>query len=129
MILFFKTPQNSVIATEVDHQLSTEEKNELCWLYGNAETLDQETLDGYFVGPRREMVTPWSTNAVEITQNMNLKGITRIEEYFPVDSKEADHDPMLQRMYEGLDQDISTVNIQPQPIKRVENLEEYNDEE
>ena len=129
MILFFKTPQNSVIATEVDHQLSTEEKNELCWLYGNADALDADVLEGFFVGPRREMVTPWSTNAVEITQNMNLKGITRIEEYFPVDSKDAEHDPMLQRMYEGLDQSIFTVNIQPQPIKRVENLEEYNEQE
>ena len=129
MILFFKTPQNSVIATEVDHQLSTEEKNELCWLYGNADVLDADVLEGFFVGPRREMVTPWSTNAVEITQNMNLKGITRIEEYFPVDSKDAEHDPMLQRMYEGLDQSIFTVNIQPQPIKRVENLEEYNEQE
>lgn len=36
MILFFKTPQQSVIATEVDHQLSNDEVNELCWLYGGA---------------------------------------------------------------------------------------------
>ena len=75
------------------------------------------------------MRTPWSTKAVEITQNMSLRGISRIEEYFPVASKDADHDPMLQRMYEGLDQSIFTVNIEPQPIKRVENLEEYNEQE
>ena len=84
MILFFKTPSESVIATEVDHQLSQEEVNELCWLYGDAELIKADKVEGYFVGPRREMVTPWSTNAVEITQNMNLKGISRIEEYFPV---------------------------------------------
>ena len=129
MILFFKTPTESVIATEVDHQLSQEEIKELCWLYGDATPVEADHVDGYFVGPRREMITPWSTNAVEITQNMNLKGVSRIEEYFPVSSREADHDPMLQRMYEGLDQTVFTVNHKPEPIKHVDNLEEYNEQE
>ena len=102
MILFFKTPQASVIATQVDHPLSDDEAKELSWLYGNAECLSDSSLAGYYVGPRREMVTPWSTNAVEITQNMGISGIRRIEEYFPVDSPDAEHDPMLQRMYNGL---------------------------
>jgi phosphoribosylformylglycinamidine synthase len=129
MILFFKTPQQSVIATEVDHQLNTQEIDELCWLYGGATLEQAEKLEGNFVGPRREMVTPWSTNAVEITQNMNLSGISRIEEYFAVSSEDAEHDPMLQRMYKGLDQNIFTINIKPEPIKHVENLEEYNEQE
>ncbi len=129
MILFFRTPQQSVIATETDHQLGQDETKELCWLYGGATPIDAGRLDGYFVGPRREMVTPWSTNAVEITQNMNLSGITRIEEYFPVSSPDADHDPMLQRMYDGLDQTVFTVAHEPEPIKHVENLEEYNEQE
>ncbi len=129
MILFFKTPQRSVIAVEADHQLTAEEVQKLCWLFGEAELMEGETQEGFFVGPRREMVTPWSTNAVEITQNMNLQGISRIEEYFPVESRDADHDPMLQRMYEGLNQRIFTVNIQPEPIKLVDNLEEYNEQE
>ncbi|MBR1934326.1 MAG: phosphoribosylformylglycinamidine synthase [Prevotella sp.] len=126
MILFFKTPQQSVIATEVDHQLTPNEVQELCWLYGDATLLEGERVEGSFIGPRREMVTPWSTNAVEITQNMSLKGIQRIEEYFPgADS----FDPMLQRKYDGLDQGIFTINLKPEPIKHVENLEEYNEQE
>lgn len=129
MILFFKTPQETIIATEMDHQPSQDETNKLCWLFGGAECIDTQQLDGIYVGPRREMVTPWSTNAVEITENMNLSGITRIEEYFPVSSKEATHDPMLQRMYEGLDQRLFTVNREPEPIRHVENLEQYNEEE
>lgn len=129
MILFFKTPQETIIATEMDHQPSQEETSKLCWLFGGAECIDTQQLDGIYVGPRREMVTPWSTNAVEITENMNLSGITRIEEYFPVSSKEATHDPMLQRMYEKLDQRLFTVNREPEPIKHVENLEQYNEEE
>ena len=129
MILFFRTSQKSVIATEANHKLAQNEIDELSWLYGDAKLEESESLDGYFVGPRREMITPWSTNAVEITQNMNLHGILRIEEYFPVDSKDAEHDPMLQRMYDGLNQDIFTVNHQPEPIKHVEDLEVYNEQE
>ena len=129
MVIFFKTPADTIIATQADHQLTADEQKELSWLYSNAQPIDSETLEGFFVGPRREMITPWSTNAVEITQNMGLKGIMRIEEYYPVSSAEAEHDTMLQRMYEGLDQNIFTVNIQPEPIKHVENLEEYNEQE
>lgn len=129
MILFFKTPQKSVIATEVDHQLAQDEIDELCWLYGNAEPVSADTMEGLYIGPRREMITPWSTNAVEITQNMSLNGISRIEEYFPVESEDAEHDPMLQRMYKGLDQRVFTVDHRPEPIKHVENLEEYNEQE
>ncbi len=129
MIYFFQTPAKSIVATSVDHELSADEVTRLCWLYGEATLLSDQTLTGFFVGPRREMITPWSTNAVEITQNMAIGGVQRIEEYFPVDSAEADHDPMLQRMYKGLDQDIFTVNIKPAPILSIENLEAYNEQE
>ncbi len=129
MILFFKTPQQSVIATEVDHTLTADEVKELCWLYGEAELVETQVLDGCYVGPRREMITPWSTNAVEITQNMNLHGIKRIEEYFPVANKDAEYDPMLQRMYEGLNQEIFTINLQPAAIRQIEDLETYNEAE
>ena len=147
-IYFFKTPAGSVIATQADHQLTQDEVQKLCWLYGEATLMEGSTVEGQFIGPRREMVTPWSTNAVEITQNMAMKGITRIEEYFPapLSSPEGDtntcnsneapsgavggaFDPMLQRHYDGLDQNIFTVNIKPEPIKYVDNLEEYNEQE
>ena len=74
------------------------------------------------------MVTPWSTNAVEITQNMNLNGISRIEEYFPTTAEE-EHDPMLQRVYDGLDDTLFTVNHTPEPIRTVDNLDAYNEQE
>jgi phosphoribosylformylglycinamidine synthase len=129
MILFFKTQKDHVIATEVDHRPNRQETDELCWLYGDATCLEDRELKGFYVGPRREMITPWSTNAVEITQNMSLGGISRIEEYFPVSSEEAGYDPMLQRMYKGLDQHIFTVNHDPEPIRYVDNIEQYNEEE
>ena len=131
-IFFFRTPQQSIIATQADHQLNPEEVQKLCWLYGDATFLDVHTIDGQFVGPRREMITPWSTNAVEITQNMAIQGIRRIEEYIQVSPQgdvEGLYDPMLQRLYKGLDQQIFTVDIEPAPILTIENLEEYNEQE
>ena len=129
MILFFKTQKETVIATEVNHQLNDDETAKLAWLYGDATLMETRELEGFYVGPRREMVTPWSTNAVEITQNMNLNGISRIEEFFPVASRNADYDPMLQRMYEGIGQEVFCVDSQPEPVKHVDNLEEYNEKE
>ena len=129
VITFFKTPAQSIIATQADHALSQDEISKLSWLYGQALPIAEDELTGWFVGPRREMITPWSTNAVEITQNMNLSGIARIEEYFPVQGEDAGHDPMLQRMYHGLGQDIFAVDIQPAPIREIEDLETYNEQE
>ena len=129
MILFFRTPNQNVIATNTNQALSAEDIQKLCWLYGEATVENEENLQGCFIGPRREMITPWSTNAVEITQNMGLEGILRIEEYFPVKDENAEYDPMLQRMYKGLNQDIFTIDIKPQPIIYIENLEEYNEKE
>ena len=129
MISFFKTTAGSVIAVQMQESLPQENIDALCWLFGGATALKEDNVNGFFIGPRREMITPWSTNAVEITQNMGIKGVERIEEYFPVDSEKADYDPMLQRMYKGLDAHIFEVNIKPAPIKIIENIEEYNEEE
>ena len=129
MILFFRTPQQSVIAVESEQALAAADSDKLCWLFGNATPDGNEKLTGYFVGPRREMITPWSTNAVEITQNMGLSGIARIEEYFPVENEEAEYDPMLQRMYKGLDQEVFTTHRQPEPIVHIDDLEAYNEQE
>ncbi len=129
MIQFFKTTGGSVIAAECDSALTAKNLDALCWLFGNATVEKATAMDGFFIGPRREMVTPWSTNAVEITQNMNINGLTRIEEYFPVSSEEADYDPMLQRMYRGLDQNVFKTERKPEPIRFVDNIEEENDKE
>ena len=129
MITFFRTKEDNIIATESAQALSKEDIEKLSWLYGEATALEDECLEGNFVGPRREMITPWSTNAVEITQNMAISGIRRIEEYIPVDSDKPSCDPMLQRYYQGLNQDIFTINIAPAPIENITDLEAYNEQE
>ena len=129
MILFFLASYDTVIATEIDHNPTKEEVEKLSWLYGDAKVMNDKELSGYYLGPRREMITPWSTNAVEITQNMGISGISRIEEYFPSQSMEANPDRMIFRNYDGLNQDIFTVDIQPAEIQFVDNLENFNEEE
>ena len=129
MIQFFQSSTKTVLAVETARAFSPEETRKLVWLFSEATPLAAETVEGWFIGPRREMITPWSTNAVEITQNMGLTGISRIEEYFPVASGEAEHDPMLQRVYDGLDQAIFTISKKPAPIVYIDDLEAYNQQE
>jgi phosphoribosylformylglycinamidine synthase len=129
MILFFQSHTQTVWAVETAHVFSLDDTSKLIWLFGGAIPVASETMDGWFVGPRREMITPWSTNAVEITQNMGLRGISRIEEYFPAASGEAAHDPMLQRVYNGLNQELFAVNRQPDPIVYIDHIAAYNRQE
>ena len=125
MIQFFHLPAGTVYAVEVDHALTEDERTPLSWLFGQAAAVDSPEIEGRFVGPRREMITPWSTNAVEITQNMGLKGISRIEEYLPA-TDQADCDPMLQRLYDRLDQSLFTTARQPEPIVYIDDIADYN---
>ena len=125
MIQFFHLPAGTVYAVEVDHALTEDERAPLSWLFGQAAAVDSPEIEGRFVGPRREMITPWSTNAVEITQNMGLKGISRIEEYLPATSQ-TDCDPMLQRLYDRLDQRLFTTARQPDPIVYIDDIADYN---
>ena len=129
MILFFRTPQKSLIAVETTVSLSDESINKINWLLGEAEKLNESEIEGTFVGPRREMITPWSTTAVEITQNMGISDIARIEEYFPADENTPEYDPMLQRVYKGLNQDIFAIEGKPEAIKDIQDIEQYNQEE
>ncbi|MCD8177454.1 MAG: phosphoribosylformylglycinamidine synthase [Tannerellaceae bacterium] len=129
MIQFFKSSTETILAVEAAQSFSSGDIQKLVWLFNNATVVEGEKLEGWFVGPRREMITPWSTNAVEITQNMGLSGISRIEEYYPVSSGDAEHDPMLQRIYNGLDQGIFTISKQPDPIVYIEDIEAYNKQE
>ncbi|MBE6244330.1 MAG: phosphoribosylformylglycinamidine synthase [Bacteroidales bacterium] len=135
MILFFKSKAGSIVAVKSSKQLSDDNINALKWLLGGASVVKADTVKGNFTGPRREMITPWSTTAVEITQNMNISGIERMEEYFPTQYGEDKsrripvYDKMLQRLYDGLDQEIFTVNKKPDKVVYIKNLASYNKKE
>ena len=128
MISFFKTQSQNIIAVQSHSAFSQEDINKLNWLFGNAEKLDATQIDEHYVGPRREMITPWSTTAVEITQNMGVEGVVRIEEYFLADASK-EHDPMLQRVYEKLDQNVFDIDVEPEPIYFIDDIAAYNQQE
>ena len=129
MIHFFGNQSNTVFAVQTQNEISSEDSNKLNWLFGNAHKIEKSVLSDFFVGPRAAMVTPWSTNAVEITQNMGISGIIRIEEFEKVATDYTDFDPMLSQKYSELNQDIYTINIQPEPILDIEDVEAYNKSE
>ncbi|QZE15846.1 phosphoribosylformylglycinamidine synthase [Halosquirtibacter laminarini] len=128
MILFFEASQ-SILAVDSIQPLSSETTEKLTWLFGDAQPLKETSLEGAFVGPRKEMITPWSTNAVEITQNMGIEGILRIEEFFTTKNESATFDPMLQRRYTQLNQTLFTIDKSPEPIHYIEDIESYNAKE
>ena len=129
MIHFFGNETKTVFAVQTQNELTAESISKLNWLFGNAHKIDKSVLTDFFVGPRAAMITPWSTNAVEITQNMGIDGILRIEEFEKVTTEFSDFDPMLSQKYSELHQDIFTINIQPEAILDIEDIAVYNKQE
>ena len=121
MITFFSSSQDKVFAVQLQENLSTDNIKKLEWLFGNATHITSKSVEGHFVGPRKEMITPWSTNAVEITMNMGLEGLERIEEFQQVKDSNAYFDPMLEVLYQNLNQDIFTINQEPEKVIFIEN--------
>ncbi|WP_298324941.1 phosphoribosylformylglycinamidine synthase [uncultured Dokdonia sp.] len=154
MIHFFGNPQGTVYAVQSTQAFTQDDTAKLVWLFGNSHKIEASHIDAFFIGPRAAMITPWSTNAVEITQNMGISNIIRIEEFhafakadsssqqvntnpFPsiedatgvVTENTPDYDPMISQEYAALNQDIFTVNVTPEPILSIEDIAAYNEQE
>ena len=129
MIHFFGKADTKVFAVQTARDLDPESISKLTWLFGNQPKINKSTINTFFVGPRAAMITPWSTNAVEITQNMAIEGIIRIEEFMAVTEAYTDFDPMLSQKFKCLDQDIFAIKIKPEPILEIENISDYNQQE
>ncbi|WP_298534690.1 phosphoribosylformylglycinamidine synthase [uncultured Algibacter sp.] len=129
MIHFFGNVNSKVFAVQTTKELSTETISKLTWLFGNQPKIEQASLDAFFVGPRAAMITPWSTNAVEITQNMGISDIIRIEEFEAVAEDFKEFDPMISEKFDGLNQQSFTINIKPEPILNIEDIAAYNVQE
>ncbi len=129
MIHFFGEVKKTVFSVQTTTTLSTLDIQKLEWLFGNQPKIEESVITDFFIGPRATMITPWSTNAVEIAQNMGINGILRIEEFFHTNENSLDFDPMLFQKYSMLSQHIFTVNIQPQEVLEIENIDTYNQTE
>ncbi len=128
MIIFSKNKLGKIYAVDIQSKPSKEVKEKLAWLL-DGDIITIETLEGVFIGPRKEMITPWSTNAVEITQNMGIDSIKRIEEFFEETVFAGKFDPMLQAKYNNLDQSIFKIDKTPAPIVEIDDIQEYNQKE
>ncbi|MBB5644950.1 phosphoribosylformylglycinamidine synthase [Pedobacter cryoconitis] len=129
MIYFFSNELNTVFALQSEQTLSSSDISKLTWLFGGAQFKQETVLTEFFIGPRAAMVTPWSTNAVEITQNMDIHGIIRIEEFKNTTADFTDFDPMLFQKYSELNQEIYTISLQPESILPIEDIAAYNQQE
>jgi len=129
MIHFFGDPKTKVFAVQTKIELSNANAEKLTWLFGNQPKLNVASIDAFFVGPRAAMVTPWSTNATEITQNMGIQGILRIEEFRNTTATHTDFDPMLFQKYTALTQDLFNIDITPEPVLAVNDIAAYNTQE
>ena len=136
MIHFFGSLSQTVFAVQKQNHFSPEDLKKLYWLFSSSSenkftstNAEMSSLGSFFVGPRAAMITPWSTNAVEITQNMGILGIIRIEEFTEVSADFTDFDPMLSQKYDGLNQAIYTINVQPEPILLIDDIAAYNQQE
>ncbi|WP_443947537.1 phosphoribosylformylglycinamidine synthase [Pedobacter sp. AW1-32] len=129
MIHFFLSQSQAVFVLQTDNSLSETDITKLEWLFGGAKLSTNQSLSGFFVGPRAAMITPWSTNAVEITQNMDMQGVIRIEEFKQVTEDFSDYDPMLSQKYDHLDQAVYTIDIQPESILDITDIAAFNKQE
>ena len=129
MIHFFGDQKTTVFAVQSSQEFSNETISKLTWLFGNQPKINAASIDAFFVGPRAAMITPWSTNAVEITENMGISDIIRIEEFTACEDNFSGYDPMISEKFKGLHQDIFTINIQPESILEIEDIAAYNTKE
>lgn len=129
MVYFFKNKDDERFGVETYRDLEADKMTRLQWLLGDATEMELDDLMAKHIGPRREMITPWSTNAVEIAANMGIDGIRRIEKFVKIVSLRQKPDPMLQSVYEGLTDAVFRIDKQPEPITQVANIAEYNREQ
>ena len=127
MILFFGNPKLKVFAVEISEILSTEDLKKLSWVLDSS-IIDSKQITEKFIGPKSSMITPWSTNAVEITRNMGVKNIDRIEVFICHEICE-NFDKMIHEKYKALNQSIFNNNITPEKIYLIDNLKKYNDQQ
>ena len=129
MLTFFGNPSKKVFTVQTVNKISTENIKKLNWLFGDIQVINSNNIKGDFIGPRAAMITPWSTNAVEITQNMGIDGIIRIEEFEFSEEINNTFDPMLQNLFKGLNQTIFDVNTEPEKVVDIEDISAYNKKE
>lgn len=128
MVYFFGNTTERIVAVSASQQLSSETLQKLNWLLEASEISESDLPQQTYIGPRASMLTPWSTNAVEITQNMGITGIDRIEEFF-LEQNDTLFDPMIHQKFQGLSQEIFQIDRKPEAVLEIKDIASYNEEQ
>ncbi len=129
MLSFFQGKSHQIYAVGHHIPFSTIDLEKLLWLFDAEKILSTEELKDTYAGPRKEMISPWSTNAVEITETMGISGIFRIEPFDRLENLTDSIDPMLQAKYEGLNENIFDINKAPEEVQLINDIAAYNKQE
>ena len=120
--------KNKIIFTvESTSILNNESLNKLSWLF-DFPYLGKNSIKGDYFGPRPAMISPWSTNAVEITQNMGVNNISRVEKYLFKDPN-LNFDSMLYQDFKELNQKIFRLKGKAKPILKIDDIGVFNKSE
>lgn len=125
MTALFFSDGDQLYVVDGPSSLPSDELTKLEWLLG-AKALGEKSVPGPFVGPRREMISPWSTNATEIATNVGIFGITRLEQF--ARNREG-YDRMLEAKYPELTAASLRIEGSPAPVLRVDDLGRFNKEQ
>ena len=118
----------NIVAVLHKTPLGAEDIEKLSWLL-SAEQLSSDSVKGEFVGPRREILTPWSTNSTEIAENVGVEGIVRMEQFRSVpNGSRPVYDRMLESVYKDLDQDTLIITQLPEALIEINDIAAYNSE-
>ena len=127
MICFFGDPNKHIYVVQKELPVAEEDQQKLQWLFGEYRLLRKSFIQADLIGPRISMITPWSTNAVEICHNMGLNDIIRIEQFWAKDN--IVFDPMIHQRFKELDQHIYDNKKEPEDILDIDDIASYNQQE
>ena len=127
MISFFGDPESKVFALETNDKLDNFSIEKLNWVL-NAPFLKEQIIKNNFIGPKSTMISPWSTNAVEIINNMGIESLIRIEEFICIKDDDT-FDIMIQEKYKSLGPDIFKNYKTPDKQILIHDINEYNKNE
>ena len=128
MICFFGDPKQHLYVVQKELPISEEDQKKLEWLFNGYPLLRKSFVQAALVGPRVSMITPWSTNAVEICRNMGINDIIRIEQFWAEEQMNG-FDTMIHQRFKELDQHIFENKRKPESIKRIDDIAAYNEQE
>ena len=82
-----------------------------------------------YVGPRSEVISPFSTNACEIFENAGIPGVRRIERFSRLaDDLPPSYDRMTQEVYRSLNESSLQSAGSAEPLRFISDIAAYNQE-